>query len=337
MDLTTSYLGFTLKNPLVVSPSPQSEPLDNIKRMEDAGAAAVVLHSLFEEQISFLSNELNENLQQGALSFAEALTYFPDVGEYKMGPERYLEHIRAAKAAVGIPIIGSLNGVSSGGWLDFAKQIQSAGADALELNVYFIPTDPEMEGATVEDMYVDLVRDVKAGVSIPVAVKIAPYFSAMANMAKRLDEAGADALVMFNRFYQPDLDLDHLEVKPDLNLSHSWELRLRLRWVAILHGLVKADMAVTGGVHTAQDALKAMMAGANAVMLTSALLKHGIEHLSVVRDGMAGWMEEHEYESIRQMQGSLSQKNCPEPAAFERANYMKILTQYVPGTPSPTA
>ncbi len=331
MELTTSYLGFDLRNPLVVSPSPLSEKTDAIKRMEDAGAAAVVLHSLFEEQISFASDELNENLLQGTLSFAEALTYFPESDQYKMGPDRYLDHIRDAKAAVDIPIIGSLNGVSAGGWLDFAKQIEQAGADALELNVYFIPTNPGMDGQTVENMYVDLVRTVKESLSIPVAVKIGPYFSAMANMARRLDEAGADALVMFNRFYQPDFDLEQLEVKPDLTLSHSWELRLRLRWIAIICGAVKADLAVTGGVHTAEDVLKAMMAGANVAMMTSALLKHGIGHLSEVLDNMVKWMDAKEYESIRQMQGSLSQAKCPEPAAFERANYMKILTNYKPG------
>ncbi len=330
MNLTTNYMGFELKNPLVVSPSPQSDSLDNIKRMEDAGAAAIVLHSLFEEQISFLCNELNANLQQGEESFAEALTYFPDTGDYKMGPDHYLEHVRRAKSAVDIPIIGSLNGVSSGGWHEFARQIEKAGADALELNVYFIPTDPDMDSQTVENLYLELVRDVKATVSIPVAVKVGPYFSAFANMARKLDEAGADALVVFNRFYQPDLNLEKLEVKPDLMLSSSVELRPRLRWVAILCDVIKADMAVTGGVHTAADALKCMMAGAKAAMMTSALLKNGIGHLSVVRDDMVRWMEDNEYESIRQMQGSLSQRKCDEPAAFERANYLKILTNYTP-------
>ncbi len=330
MDLTTNYLGFELKNPLVVSPSPQCESLDNVKRMEDAGAAAVVLHSLFEEQIVFLSQELNANLQQGEESFAEALSYFPDAGEYRMGPDDYIEYVRRVKGALGIPVIGSLNGVSSGGWQNFAKQIEEAGADALELNVYFIPTDPGMDGQTVENLYLDLVRDVKAAVSIPVAVKVGPYFSAFANMAKKLDEAGADALVVFNRFYQPDLNLKKLEVMPDLMLSTSAELRPRLRWVAILCGIVKADMAITGGVHTSEDALKCMMAGAKVAMLTSALLKNGIDYLATVRDGMVQWMEENEYESVRQMQGCLSQNKCAEPAAFERANYLKILKHYTP-------
>lgn len=330
MNLTTKYMGFELKNPLVVSPSPQSEQVSNIKRMEDAGAAAVVLHSLFEEQLSFQSSELNANLQQGAESFAEALSYFPDTGDFKMGPERYLEHVRQAKEAVDIPIIGSINGVSLGGWHEFAKQIEEAGADAIELNVYFIPTSPEIDGPGVEKLYLDLVREVKATVSIPVAVKIGPYFSAFANMARQLDEAGADALVMFNRFYQPDLNIDLLEVKPDLTLSSSLELRPRLRWVAILCDTIKADMAVTGGVHTGVDVLKCMMAGAKTAMLTSALLKNGIDHLTKVRNEMVQWMEEKEYESIEQMQGSLSQRKCPEPEAFERANYLKILTNYIP-------
>ena len=335
MDLTTRYLGLELKNPIVVSPSPLSEQIDSVKRMEDAGAAAVALHSLFEEQITLQSNELDANLVQGENSFAEALTYFPDMGDYKMGPDAYLDHIRRAKEAVNIPIIGSLNGVSAGGWLDFAKKIEEAGADALELNVYFIPTNPGMTAQTLEDMYASIVQSIKKVVAVPVAIKIGPYFSALANVAKRLDQACANALVLFNRFYQPDIDLETLEVKPDLFLSGSNELRLRLRWVAILYGSIKADMAITGGVHTAQDVIKSMMVGANTAMLTSALLKHGIDHLKVVLDGVVEWMEAHEYESIRQMQGSMSHKKCPEPAAFERANYMKILTEYTPQTPSP--
>ncbi|RMG49876.1 MAG: dihydroorotate dehydrogenase-like protein [Acidobacteria bacterium] len=328
IDLTTSYLGMNLKNPLVVSASPLCEEVDNIRRMEDAGAAAVVLHSLFEEQITLESHELNHHLSHSAESYAEALSYFPDMMNYNLGPEGYLEHIRRVKEAVDIPVIGSLNGVSTGGWITYAKKIEEAGADALELNIYFIPTDPEMTGADVEQMYVDLVRDVTSSVALPVAVKIGPYFSAMANMARRLDRAGAGALVLFNRFYQPDFDLEELEVVPDLDLSRSYELRLRLRWVAILYGRIKADMAVTGGVHTAEDVLKAMMAGARVAMMTSALLIHGIEHLARVRADILQWMEEHEYESIRQMQGSMSQRSVADPAAFERANYMKVLSSY---------
>lgn len=332
IDLSTKYLGLELKNPLVVAPSPLSEKTDNVRRLEDAGAGAIVLHSLFEEQLTLQSNELNSNLQQGEQSFAEALTYFPDMEDYKMGPEGYLEHIRDAKNAVDIPIIGSLNGVSTGGWHKYAKNIQDAGADAIELNLYFIPTDPDMTGVAVRELYEELVRDVKATVSIPVAVKIGPYFSAMANVAKRLSDAGADGLVMFNRFYQPDFDLENLEVIPHISLSDSDELLLRLRWIAILFGRISADMAVTGGVHTAEDVIKSMMAGAKVTMLASSLLKYGIPHLSTLRDGVVRWMEDHEYESVEMMQGSMSQKSVNEPAAFERANYMRALTQYTAGS-----
>ena len=328
IDLSTSYIGLNLTNPLVVSPSPLCEDIDNIRKMEDAGAAAVVLHSLFEEQIIHESQELDHYLTQGTESFAEALTYFPDLGDYKLGPEEYLGHIRRAKDAVEIPIIGSLNGVSTGGWIKYAKAIEEAGADGLELNIYYIPTAPDMTGEQVEGMYVDLVRDVKESVGIPVAVKLSPYFSSMLNVAHRLDRSGVDALVLFNRFYQPDLDLELLEVVPNLVLSTSDELRLRLRWVAILYGQIRADMAVTGGVHTAEDVAKAMMAGARAAMMTSALLKNGIAHLTTVLSDIGSWMEGHEYESIRQMQGSMSQRSVAEPAAFERANYMKVLRSY---------
>jgi dihydroorotate dehydrogenase (fumarate) len=327
-DLSTSYLGLSLKNPLVVSPSPLCQDLGSIRQMEDAGAAAVVLHSLFEEQITLESRDLDHFLTHGTDSFAEALSYYPDMGQYKLGPDGYLEHIRKAKAAVKIPIVGSLNGVSTGGWISYAKKIEQAGADALELNVYYIPTDPEMSGAQVEQMYADLVRDMRASVKIPVAVKLGPYFSALASMARRLDQAGANGLVLFNRFYQPDFDLEKLEVTPNLVLSRSEELRLRLTWVGILYGRVKADMAITGGVHTAEDAIKSMMAGARVAMMTSALLRNGIPHLKTVLSGVADWMEKHEYVSIRQMQGSMSQKSVAEPAAFERANYMKVLSSY---------
>jgi len=327
-DLSTTYLGLTLKNPLVASSSPLCESVDNIRRMEDAGAAAVVLHSLFEEQITLESRDLDRYLSHGTESFAEALTYFPDMTDYNLGPDGYLEHICRVKAAVDIPVIGSLNGVSSGGWIRYARKIEEAGADALELNVYYIPTDPGLTGPQVEGMYVDLVRDVAASVRIPVAVKLSPYFSSMANVARRLDEVGARGLVLFNRFYQPDFDLENLEVVPNLVLSTSHELRLRLRWVAILYGTIAADLAVTGGVHTAEDVLKVMMAGARAAMMTSALLRNGIGHLSRVLTDLVAWMEEHEYESIRQMQGSMSQRSVAEPAAFERANYMKVLRSY---------
>ena len=328
IDLSTSYLGLTLRSPLVASAGPLCESLDNIRRMEDAGAGAVVLHSLFEEQITLESQQLDQHLSHGTESFAESLTYFPDMRDYNLGPDAYLDHVRRAKAAVGIPVIGSLNGVSTGGWISYAKKIQQAGADALELNVYYIPTDPALTAAEVEQMYVDLVRDVTRSVGIPVAVKLGHFWSAFANVAARLDGAGARGLVLFNRFYQPDFDLDNLEVVPSLTLSSSYELLLRLHWTAILYGHVRADLAVTGGVHTAEDVLKAMMAGARVAMMTSALLQRGIEHLGAVRAGLLGWMEAREYESIRQMQGSMSYRSVREPAAFERANYMKVLSSY---------
>ncbi len=328
IDLSTTYLGLKLKNPIVPSSSPLMQDVDNIRRMEDAGAAAVVLHSLFEEQIAQESEILDRSLDQGTYTYAESLTYFPDLGNYNLGPEGYLEHIRKAKAAVRIPVIASLNGASTGGWVEYAQKMEQAGADALELNTYYIAADPAQTAAQVEAMYLDLVRAVKASVRIPVAVKLSPYFSAFSNFAARLDDAGANALVLFNRFYQPDFDLENLEVVPDLELSTSSELRLRLRWVAMLHGRVKADLAVTGGVHTAEDVLKSMMAGARIAMMTSALLHHGIDHLRGVLVDLAKWMDEHEYVSIRQMQGSMSQKSVANPAAFERANYMKVLRSY---------
>jgi dihydroorotate dehydrogenase (fumarate) len=328
-DLSTRYLGLALRNPLVASASPLCESLDNIRRMEDAGAAAVVLHSLFEEQINLESHHLDRYLSHGTESYAESLTYFPDMTSYNLGPEAYLEHIRRAKAAVEIPLIGSLNGVSTGGWITYARKIEQAGADALELNVYYIPTDPELTGGQVEQMYVDLVRDVKRNVTIPVAVKLGHSFSAMANLARRLGAADADALVLFNRFYLPDFDLETLDVVPRLTLSSSDELLMRLHWIAILYGHVRADLAVTGGVHTGADVLKAMMAGARVAMMTSALLKRGIEHLRGVRTELLEWMEAHEYESIAQMQGSMSYRSVREPAAFERANYMKVLSSYM--------
>jgi dihydroorotate dehydrogenase (fumarate) len=329
IELSTTYLGLTLKNPLVVSSSPLSEKIDNIRRMEDAGAAAVVLHSLFEEQITLESQYLDRYLSHGTESFAESLTYLPDMASYNLGPDGYLEHVRHARAAVDIPIIGSLNGSSTGGWISYAKKIEEAGADALELNLYYIPTDPDLSGAQVEQMYVDLVRDVKASVSIPVAVKLGHSFSAFANLARRLDQAGANGLVLFNRFYQPDFDLENLEVVHTLTLSSSYELLLRLHWIAILYGHIRADLAVTGGVHTALDVLKTMMVGARVAMMTSALLTNGIQHLATVRADLLAWMEGHEYESIRQMQGSMSHRSVPDPAAFERGNYMKVLSSYV--------
>jgi dihydroorotate dehydrogenase (fumarate) len=328
IDLTTKYLGIKLKNPLVVSSSPLTYEVGNIRRMEDSGASAIVLPSLFEEQIHVENNALDKFLQQGTESFAESLTYFPDMIGYNLGPEGYLEHLRRAKQAVSIPIIGSLNGSSTGGWIDYAKKIQEAGADALELNIYFIATDPEMSGVEVGQIYVDLLAAVKASIRIPVAVKIGPYFSSLPNVARRLDKAGADALVLFNRFYQPDFDLENLEVVPNLILSTPHELLLRLNWVAVLYGKIQADLAITGGVHSGVDVLKSMMAGARVAMMASALLKNGIGHLATVQAELLKWMEEHEYESIQQMQGSMSQRSVADPAAFQRANYVKVLSSY---------
>jgi len=328
LDLTTTYLGLKLKNPLVVSPSPLTEQIGNILRMEDAGAGCVVLHSLFEEQILIESQQLDAALSAGAESFAESLSYFPDMHRYNLGTDGYLEVIRKAKQAVNIPIIASLNGVSTGGWIKYAKQMEEAGADALELNIFFVANDPRLSSEQVEEMYTGLVSHVKASIGIPVAAKLAPYFSSMANMAKKLDQAGVDGLVLFNRFYQPDFDLNTLDVQPTLGLSTPNEILLRLHWVATLYGQVKADMAITGGVHTAQEVLKSMMAGAKVAMVTLAILKHGIEHLETVMADLRAWMEEHEYESIRQMQGSMSRQNVADPGAFSRANYMKILGSY---------
>ncbi len=327
IDLSTNYLGLNLKNPLVASAGPNSEDLSKIRQMEDAGIAAVVLHSLFEEQINRESEILDEALSAGE-NYAESISYFPDLAGIKMGPDEYLDHVRKVKQAVGVPVIASLNGVSKGGWISYASQMQEAGADALELNIYFVPGNPDQTGAQVEQQYVELVKSVKANLRIPVAVKLSPFFSSMANMARQLDQAGANGLVLFNRFYQPDFDLEALEVVPNLVLSTPYELLLRLHWVAILYGRVKADMAITGGVHSGTDVLKSMMAGAKVAMMTSALLKHGTGYVSLVRDEVTRWMEQHEYESIQQMQGSMSQRSVAEPAAFLRANYMKVLSSY---------
>ncbi len=327
-DLSTKYLGLKLKNPLVVSASPLSKDIANIKKMEDCGASAVVLQSLFEEQINLESNELDRFLSAGTESTPEAFSFFPDLGKYNIGPDGYLEHIRKAKQAVGIPVIASLNGVSSGGWVRYAKLMEKAGADAIELNIYFLPTNTSMTGETVEKMHRELVAKVKASVKIPVAVKLSPQFSAIPHMAAQLDQAGADALVLFNRFYQPDFDLENLEVVPTLMLSRSNELKLRLHWAAILYGKIKADLAITGGVHTAEDVVKSMMAGARVAMATSVLLELGIEHLRRLRLDTEKWLLEHEYESIEQMQGSMSQQSVSNPAAFERGNYLKVLSSY---------
>jgi dihydroorotate dehydrogenase (fumarate) len=328
VDLSTTYLGLQLKNPVVASASPISKKLDGIRRLEDAGAGAVVMYSLFEEQIVHESLALDHFLNRGTESYAESITYFPDLGHYNVGPEEYLKLIAQAKRAVNIPVIGSLNGVSTGGWIEYAKRIEQAGADALELNVYYIPTDPNLSSQDLEQSYVDLVKDVRSQLHIPLAVKLSPFFTALPHLAGRLASAGANGLVLFNRFIQPDLDIETLEVTPNLVLSNSNELRLPLRWVAILYGRVETDLALTSGVHTAQDVLKAVMAGASVTMLASALLMSGVRRIGEILSDIQAWMETYEYQSIQQMKGSMSQRAVAEPAAFERANYMKALSSF---------
>jgi dihydroorotate dehydrogenase (fumarate) len=329
MNLKTTYMGLDLKNPLVSAAGPLSREIGTIRQLEDAGAAAIVLHSLFEEQLSFEAAELDHYLTHGTESYVEARTYFPDAGDYKLGPDDYLEYIAKAKKAVHIPIIASLNGVTPGGWIDYAALMEKAGADALELNIYFIPTDPRLSSEDVERLYLTILEAVKGQVRIPVAMKLSPFFSAMGSMARRLDEAGADALVLFNRFYQPDIDLETLEVVPNLVLSTPHAMRLPLRWVAILYGQLKASLAGASGIASGHDVLKMMMAGADVVQICSAVLRKGPRELSVMLKDMQAWMEEKEYESIEQMKGSMSQRSCREPAAFERANYIKTLRSYV--------
>ncbi len=328
MDLSTTYMGLKLKNPIVPSASPLTQNVDSVKSLEDVGASAIVCESLFEEQLSHESGELDHYLSYGAESYAEATSYFPEPEEYKLGPYEYLDHIADLKKTVNIPVIGSLNGVSKGGWVKYAKNIQDAGADALELNVYYIPTNANLTGSEVEDMYVDTLKAVKENVDIPVAIKLSPYFTSMSNMAKRLDHAEADALVLFNRFYQPDFDLDNLEVVPNLVLSTEWEMRLPLRWIAILCGNINASMALTSGVHSHIDVIKVMMAGGDVAMICSELLMNGTMRITEILENMKVWMDEKEYDSIELMKGSMSQKKIGEPAAFERANYMKVLQSY---------
>jgi dihydroorotate dehydrogenase (fumarate) len=330
VDLTTTYLGLKLPHPVIVGSSPVSENLDGVKRCVEAGAAAVVMHSLFEEQIRMEAAAALRDTEPHEESFAEALTYFPKPADYRLGPDAYLRQIGKVKEAGGVPVIASLNGVTSAGWIDYAKKIQQAGADALELNVYFLATDAAKSGDRIEQRTLDLVRAVKRAVSIPVAVKVGPFFSSFAHLAARLDAAGADGIVLFNRFYQPDLDVEKLEVSPILHLSDSSELLLRLHWTAILHGKVKASLAVTGGVHAPLDAVKAVMAGADAVQVVSAVLRHGPPAIREIRDGMAKWLEQHEYESVRQARGCLSLKKVPDAGAYERGNYMRILAGWKP-------
>lgn len=328
MDLSTKYLGMTLRSPLVASASPLSEDINSIKKLEAAGIGAVVLYSLFEEQLRLEQEEYNFHTTQGTEAFAESLSYFPEIEDYKLGPELYLEHIQKAKAAVDVPIIASLNGSSLGGWTEYAREFENAGADAIELNIYYIPTDSNMLGSEVEQQYIDILKAVKGAVKIPVALKLSPFFSNFSNMAKRLDEAGADSLVLFNRFYQPDIDLDEFEVTPNLLLSQSSAMRLPMRWIAILKDNIKADLAATSGIHTGTDVIKMLMVGANATMLCSSLLKHGINHVKNIEDHMKQWMREHDYKSVSEMQGSMSQQKTGNPSSFERAQYMKAITKY---------
>jgi dihydroorotate dehydrogenase (fumarate) len=325
IDIRVKYLGLSLRSPLVPSASPLSADIGNIKKFEDVGAGAVVLPSVFEEQIQKEDEELEKHLSAGTESFAEATTFFPTPKEFKLGPDQYLELIRKAKESVRIPVIASLNGSSPGGWTDYAKKIQEAGADALELNIYYIPTDGKLRSSAIESSYIDILTLVRKSVTIPIAVKLSPFFTSMVNMAKRLTKAGADGLVLFNRFYQPDINLEALEVENSVLLSTPQARRVPLRWIAILYGQVKADLAATSGIHSGHDALKMLMAGATITMMCSALLKNGINHIQTVEKEMVEWMEKHEYESVEQLRGCLSQKKCPDPSAFERAQYIRAL------------
>jgi dihydroorotate dehydrogenase (fumarate) len=328
IDLSTRYMSLALKNPLVASASPLNESMDNLRRMEDSGIAAFVLPSLFEEQLTLESVLIDQDLSRGADEFAEAITYLPNLESYNTGPEGYLELIRRAKQAVAIPVIASLNGTTPGGWIRYARQMEQAGADAVELNLYSMETDPHNSSEAVEDRYCELVRQVKASLQIPVAVKLSPFFSSMAHMAKRLDDAGADALVLFNRFYQADFDIESLEPEPRLVLSDPCELPLRLHWVAILYGSIRPSLAITGGVHSANDVVKCMMAGAQVSMMTSALIQNGVRYPRRILDDLTHWTTEHEYESMEQMRGSMSYRAAPNSGAFERNNYMKMLSSY---------
>jgi dihydroorotate dehydrogenase (fumarate) len=328
VDLRTRYLGLELRNPVVPSASTLSSRIDNLKRLQDAGAAAVVFQSLFEEQIEHEELEINRVMEFGTESFAEATTFLPEMEEYNTGPDEYLRHLEATKEELEIPVIGSLNGASKGGWMRYARLIQDAGADALELNVYYIAADPDESGEQVERRYLDLVAEVRSSVSIPLAVKIGPFFSSVANFARKLQEAGADGLVLFNRFLQPDIDLETLDVDPTLHLSTSEELRLPLRWIGILRGRVGCSLAATSGVHTSEDALKLLLAGADVTMMASALFKKGPEHVATVLRGMEAWLDEHGYESVEQMKGSVSQINIGDPVAFARSNYMQMLVNF---------
>jgi dihydroorotate dehydrogenase (fumarate) len=328
VDLTTTYMGLELKNPLVASASPLSKKLEHVRALEESGVAAIVMYSLFEEQIIHESLELDHFLSRGTDFSSEATTYLPDAGQYSLLPEKYLDNLRRLKKTVEVPVIGSLNGVSKGGWVQYARLIQDAGADALELNLYYLPVDPALKAADVENAQVELVAAVKSSIGIPLAVKLSPFYTSLPNFVTKIAEAGADGIVLFNRFYQPDFDLEELAIAHTLDLSTPAELRLPLRWISILHGSIQADLALTSGVHSHEGVLKAMMAGAKVAMLASELLHKGPARLAELLTDLIAWMTEHEYTSIKQMQGSMSQKSVAEPAAFERANYMKVLSSF---------
>ena len=330
IDLSTNYLGLKLRTPIMSAASPLAQDIQGIRCLEDAGASAIVLPSLFEEQLRLETLELDHRLSAGTDSFPEALSFFPQPSEFHLGPEEYLGLIRKAKEAVQVPIIASLNGSTVGGWIQYAKQMEQAGADALECNIYFIPTDMELTGASVEQTYLEIVNAVKSAVVIPVAAKLSPFFSNLANLAKRLDAERADGLVLFNRFYQPDIDLEELEIKPNVLLSTPQAARLPLTWIGILYGRVRASLAATSGIHTSEDVLKMLMVGADVTMLCSALFRRGPYYLREVERGLVSWMEEHEYESVKQMRGSMSQLRCADPSAFERAQYMRAIKSYQP-------
>jgi len=328
VDLSTNYLGLNLKNPIVASSSPLTQKPETAQELEASGASALVMHSLFEEQIIRDSLKLDEDLSRGTESFAEALTYLPTFGQYTIGPETYLETLKNIKRAVNLPVMGSLNGASTGGWIEYAQKIEDAGADALELNIYYLATDPDQTSSELENEYIKLISNVRKQVHIPLAIKLSPFITALPNFTRRLAEVGVDGLVLFNRFYQPDFDLEKLDIVPHLVLSNSNDMRLPLRWIAILFGRVEVDFAMTGGVHSGEDVLKAMMAGACVTTIASEFMQNGVDRISKILVEITSWMEEHEYTSIRQMKGSMSQGAVADPAAFERANYMKVLSSY---------
>ena len=325
MNLKTTYLGLPLKNPVMPGASPLVDHRDNVRRLEDAGAAAIVMHSLFEEQIT--NDQIAEfaHIENPSESFSEATSYFPNMEDYALGPDRYLTQISKIKEMCDIPVFGSLNGISIGGWTDHARLIQQAGADALELNVYYVATDPDEPGLAVEARTTDILQAVKETVTIPVAVKLSPFFSSPGHFAKQLDSLGSAGVILFNRFDQPDIDIEELEATHRLELSNSTELRLRLRWAAILHGHLKGDIAVSGGIHSVEDIIKAIMCGGTAVQVVSSLLKYGPSHIGSLIKGLSEWLEDHEYESVGQMRGSMSLQHCPDPTVFERANYLRVL------------